>query len=92
MSRNNKMTGPRFVQYAIPLINALKELGGSGRFSEVKNFIAQKMKLSDSVLGETNESGISKFGNDVEWARFYLAQAGYLDSSVKGVWSLSDLG
>jgi restriction system protein len=50
------------------------------------------MKLSDSVLGKTNESRVSKFGNDVEWARFYLAQAGYLASSAKGVWALSDAG
>jgi restriction system protein len=92
MPKKNNQNGPRFVQYAIPLINVLRDLGGSGRLAEVKNLIAQKINLSDSVLGETNESGVSKFGNDVEWARFYLAQAGYLVSSAKGVWALSDAG
>jgi restriction system protein len=28
----------------------------------------------------------------VHWARFYLSQAGYIDSSTRGVWSLTDKG
>ena len=36
--------------------------------------------------------GESKFGNDVDWARFYLVRTGYLDSSKRGVWSLTEAG
>ena len=32
------------------------------------------------------------FSKDVDWARFYLAKAGYIDSSKRGIWSLSDEG
>jgi restriction system protein len=28
----------------------------------------------------------------VDWARFYLVRAGYLDASKRGVWSLTELG
>ncbi|MCB0062373.1 MAG: Mrr restriction system protein [Caldilineaceae bacterium] len=30
--------------------------------------------------------------NQVAWARFYLVKAGYLDSSTRGVWSLTEKG
>ena len=39
------MSGPKFVQYFFPVIEALKELGGSGRPSEVRDVIAKKMLL-----------------------------------------------
>lgn len=35
-------------------------------------------------------SGISRFENQVHWARFYLSKAGFIDSSRRGVWSLTD--
>ena len=38
------------------------------------------------------KTGQSRFGNQVDWARFYLAKAGYLDSSKRGVWTLTPRG
>ena len=35
-----------------PLIDALKELGGSGRPSEVANLVAKNLGLSDEELGD----------------------------------------
>lgn len=86
------MAGPQFVKYFPEVIAALKELGNSGTPSEVRERIAAKLNLSDSVLNAQTKSGIARFENQVAWARFYLAKAGYIDASKRGVWSLTEKG
>jgi restriction system protein len=39
-----------------------------------------------------NKNGQSRIKNQVHWARQYLVWDGYLDSSRRGVWSLTDKG
>lgn len=91
MSR--KQSGPQFVRYFPSVIEALKELGGSGRPEEVKDVIAGMLQLSVEEQNEQLEkSGVSRFSNQVDWARFYLVRAGFLDSSKRGVWSLTEKG
>lgn len=84
--------GPKFIQYFGPIIEALQDLGGSGRPDEVKDKIVERLKISEEEQNDLTESGIQRFGNQVDWARFYLARAGYWDSSVRGVWSLTEKG
>ena len=48
--------------------------------------------MSDDVLEERIESGSSRFENQVSWARYYLARSGYIDSSRRGVWALTEKG
>ena len=86
------MAGPQFVKYFPEVISALKNLGNSGTPSEVREQIAAKCNLTDDELNEQTKSGIHKFENQVAWARFYLAKAGYIDSSKRGVWSLTEKG
>ncbi len=91
MTRQNK--GPQFVKYFAPVISALKELGNSGTPSEVKDLIAVNLQISDNILDEQLPSGTSsRFDNQVAWARFYLAKAGYIDSSKRGIWKLTEAG
>jgi len=86
------MSGPKFVQFFSPVIKALKELGGSGRPSEVRDVIARQLNISEQDRTELLEGGAPRFDNQVAWARFYLVKAGFVDSSRRGVWSLSDKG
>jgi len=92
MAKQKNVNGPQFVRFFGPVIDALRDLGGSGRPSEVKDRIAEKLLIPESVQNEIIGSGESRFSNQVAWARFYLAKAGYLDSSTRGVWSLTDKG
>lgn len=85
-------TEARFARYMNPIIDSLRELGGSARPREVYDAIAVKLGISDVERDEENQSGSSRFENEVAWARFYLVRTGYLDSSKRGVWSLTDLG
>lgn len=75
-----------------PLISALKQLGGSARADEVCATIAETQNLLDDVLDKRLKNGDSRYKNQVHWARFYLATMGYLDSSKRGVWALTEKG
>jgi restriction system protein len=91
-TEQKKEEGTRFVRYFGPLLDALRGLGGSGTPEEVVERIAQDLKLSDEIQNETLPSGELRFRNQVAWARFYLVREGLLDSSKRGVWSLTERG
>lgn len=92
MSKKKPDEGAQFVKYFGPLLDALRGLGGSGSPDEVVERIAADLKLPDEVQNETLPSGQSRFHNQVAWGRFYLVREGLIDSSKRGVWSLTDRG
>jgi restriction system protein len=84
---------PQFVKYFAPVLDALQQLGGSGRPDEVRSVIAQRLNLSEEEQSEPLPSKAQpRFDNQVHWARFYLSKAGFLDSSKRGVWTLTEKG
>ena len=92
MGKLNKIEGAQFVRFFGPLLDALRGLGGSGTPDEVVERIAEDLKLPDAVQNELLPSGESRYRNQVAWARFYLVREGLLDSSKRGVWSLTERG
>lgn len=92
MGSKSEGRGPQFVRYFGPVIDVLNELGGSASPDEVRAKVAAKLKLPDEALDEQTSSGGSRFDNQVAWARFYLVKAKLIDSSRRGVWSLTDEG
>jgi restriction system protein len=88
----SKSSRAEFVKWFGPLLNALRDLGDSGKPREVYDRIAKNHNLSDSVLDETLKSGTSRFQNQVAWARQYLVWEGLLDSSKHGTWTLTEKG
>jgi restriction system protein len=91
MAKNN-IRDTQFWQFFQPVIDALIELGGSGQPSEVKELIAEKLNITEDEQSEQISSGASRFSNKVDWARFYLVKADFIDSSTRGVWSLTEKG
>jgi restriction system protein len=92
MAKKRTDNGAQFLHYFGPLLDALRELGGSGTPDEVVERIASDLKLPDDLQNELLPSGELRFRNQVAWARFYLAQEGLIDSSKRGVWSLTERG
>ena len=90
--QQSPVEGAQFVRYFGPLLDALRGLGGSGSPEEVVERIAADLKLSDDVQNELLPSGEPRYRNQVHWARFYLVREGLLDSSRRGVWSLTERG
>jgi len=84
---------PQFVKYFAPLLDALQQLGGSGRVDEVRSVIAQRLNISEEEQSEQLPSKTqARFDNQVHWARFYLSKAGFIGSSQRGVWTLTEKG
>lgn len=92
MTKRNHDEGTKFLKFFGPLLDALRKLGGSGTPDEVVEKIAADLKLSDDIQNELLPSGGTRYRNQVAWARFYLVREGLLDSSKRGVWSLTERG
>jgi restriction system protein len=90
--RKKKSTTAEFTKWFGPLLNALRDLGGSAKPKEAVAQIAKDLKIPDSQLEETMKSGILRFHNQVAWARQYLVWEGLLDDSKYGVWALTPKG
>lgn len=81
-----------FVRWFGPLLDALRQLGGSAKPREASDKIAENLNLHDEKLNELLDSGQSRYYNQVAWARQYLAWEGLLDTSQHGIWALSAKG
>jgi len=80
--------GPDFTKYFAPIIEILKELGGSGNPGEITDLIIDRYNISEDELELRNKNGGSTVKNRIAWARFYLVKGGVLDSTKRGVWTL----
>ncbi len=87
-----KGKGPEFLRFFIPVVDVLRELGGSGRPAEVTDLVLERMNISEAEQEVTLKSGGSRVRNQVAWVRLYLVKAGLLSSSQRGVWSLTEKG
>jgi restriction system protein len=75
---------PHHFSYIIPIVEALKVLGGSGRASEVIDSIVEKLGIRKKEK--------TKIQKQVYWAKYFLAKTGYLSSPKWGVWKLTEKG
>lgn len=89
---STKSKGPQFVRFFGPALDALRALGGSGSPNEVADRIAEMLQISVKQQEELTSSGQQRHLNRVQWARFYLSKAGFISSSERGVWALTDKG
>lgn len=92
LDKEKKSGQAEFTKWFGPLLNALRELGGSAKPKEVVEEIAKIEKITDSKREEVMKSGILRFDNQVAWARQYLVWEGLLENVKKGVWTLSSKG
>lgn len=62
-----------FVRWLGPILDALRDLGGSAKPKEITQLIGEKYNLSEEVLTDRYEkSGVLRFQNQLTWARQYL--------------------
>jgi restriction system protein len=92
----SKTSLPSYKELMQPLIQALKELGGSGTIDEINRKVAETAKLSDKQLEVPHSSIKSDGRTEIEyrlaWARTYLKAEGLLENSTRGIWALTSLG
>jgi hypothetical protein len=79
----------------LPILQALRELGGQGRSEDVLDAVGKKIPLKpDDVRGTKNSPHIARWRNSASWVRYELTQSGYvqLAPNKRGVWRLTDKG
>jgi len=86
------MKGPQFLTYINPILETLKEMGGAGTAAEVIDRVIERMNIPESEVEKTISSGQSRVKNRIQWAKMYLSKAGYIDSSTRGTWKLTEKG
>ena len=88
-----KVSKAAFLRWFKPLIQALRDLGGSASPADARKKIIKNEQLSDEEVNATRgKNNVNKFENEVAFARNYLVSAGYIDKSVYGVWTLTEAG
>ena len=82
-----------FLKYFAPLIQAIKELGGSATRKEAHEKVIELMDITEEELSVTYEkTGASRVLNQIDFARNDLAHEGFISSGTKGVWALTEFG
>ncbi|WP_077074804.1 AAA family ATPase [Aedoeadaptatus urinae] len=91
--KENKFSNASILQWFAPLIQALRDLGGSATPAEARAKIIENENLTEEEISVTRgKNNVNKFENEVAFARSYLVNAGYIDKSVYGVWTLTEAG
>ncbi len=91
----SKVAMPTYDSMMTPLIQALKELGGSGTIEEINDKVAEIAGFSDEqleVLHNPDKGGMTEVDYRLAWTRTYLKKYGVLENSTRGVWALSQTG
>lgn len=86
------MTIPTYDALFNPLLQAIRQLGGSASIAEQEDEVATILQLSDSEIAEIHKGNRTKLSYRLAWARNYLKRYGVLDNSSRGVWALTSKG
>ncbi|NJN99985.1 MAG: restriction endonuclease [Anaerolineales bacterium] len=86
---------PTFDKLMNPVIQALKQLGGSGTVEEINNKVTEIAGLSDEqleILHDPDKGSQTEVEYRLAWARTYLKKYDVLENSSRGVWALTAKG
>lgn len=85
----------KFDELMNPLIQALKQLGGSGTNQEIDDKVAEIVQIPPDqleILHNPSKGGMTEIEYRLHWTRTYLKSYGMLENSARGVWSLTPKG
>ncbi len=83
---------PKYDDLFNPLLQAVRNLGGSASIAEQEDEVATILKLTDAEVSEIHRGNRTKLSYRLAWARNYLKRYGSLDNSSRGVWTLTSEG
>lgn len=81
--------------YTLPILEALIEMGGSGKMSEVLTRVFAKLRdrLKPKDLEKLSSGTTVRWKNKAQWERQRLKSEGYLKTdSPRGIWEITDKG
>lgn len=90
MKRNENL--PMHVQFFLPLIAALKQLGGSGNSTEIKDTLVEMLNITEAELEDKLKNGRSRMDNQLCWSKIYLTRANLVEGSERNLLTLTEKG
>ncbi len=90
-----KIEIPPLHTFMNPVLQVIKNLGGSGTIEEINNKVSEIVNLSDEqleLLHNTEKGGQTEFEYRLAWARTYLKKYGVIENSSRGIWALTSKG
>jgi restriction system protein len=92
-SAGRKDVLPRYEALVVPMLDALKRLGGSATVDELDRAVSSSLGLTDKQLqiphGRENDAR-TELEYRLAWTRTILKTAGLVTNSSRGVWALVD--
>lgn len=89
----DKSKVPAFDEMMNELLQAMKELGGSGTIREIDKKTIEILKLPPPILDIMHpKTSKTEIEYRLAWTRTYLKFYGLLENSTRGIWSLSPQG
>lgn len=86
------MAVPKFFEFFEAFLKAVSD-GELHSAKDVRNNIANSMKLTEEDLAEMLPSGTQRtFDNRVAWARTYLDKAGLIETPMRGKYHITKEG
>jgi restriction system protein len=82
---------PRKEDMYNPLLQALRDLGGSGNIDEIAERVIAILKVPEEIasqLHNPDNSNVTELEYRLAWARTYLKNYGILERSGRGVWAI----
>jgi restriction system protein len=86
------MPVPTYDELFNPLLQAMRELGGSASIPEQELKVAQLLNLTVEDVAEIHRGTTTKLSYRLTWARHYLKRFGLLQNSARGVWVIAPTG
>ena len=78
-----------------PVIQALKNLGGSGTIEEINDKVSEIVNIPSEqleILHNPEKGGMTEIEYRLMWTRTYLKIYGIIENSTRGIWSLTEKG
>lgn len=84
---------PKYDDFMLPTLKALRDLGGSASIEEIQDRLTAMMGLTQAQLDLAYPASGALIAPDrMSWARSRMKPAGFVQSGGRGVWILTDLG
>ena len=81
---------PLYNEMFNPLLQALRDLGGSGSNEEINNKVIEQQEYPSDVVDILHGDGpMTEIEYRLAWTRTYLKKYGLLENSSRGIWAIS---
>lgn len=82
---------PQFNELLVPIIKALKALGGQGSSKEINEKLIEILDISPELanIPHNDRSAQTELAYRAAWSRTYLKKAGYINNPTRNYWELT---